>query len=246
MKQWKSLVALSLIAVTAGLGLSVCGGSDDSSSSSAPTTKAPEDILVSNAQVTAGLATLRTAFEDAEAAISSKSATVKTYPDKLNELWFAVEGRIKKNDSLSYINFEDALARMVNAAKSEKAADVQKALDQFTTTADGYLAKFPRPWRRRLHRPRRGAAAGRSSCVSSSSRSSSSARWPSRPVLQARRARGRRGRGDRPAADRPHVDRRDARADQGGRAPSRHCRSADGLPQPLRTSRSRCGSPTTS
>lgn len=142
MKQWKSLVALSLIAVTAGLGLSACGGSDDSSSS-APTTKAPEDILVSNAQVTAGLATLRTAFEDAEAAISSKSATTKTYPDKLNELWFAVEGRIKKNDSLSYINFEDALARMVNAAKSEKAADAQKALDQFTTTADGYLAKFP-------------------------------------------------------------------------------------------------------
>ena len=32
---------------------------------------------------------------------------------------------------------------MVNAAKSEKAADAQKALDQFTTTADGYLAKFP-------------------------------------------------------------------------------------------------------
>jgi hypothetical protein len=142
MKHWKALVAIVVIAA-AGLGLVACGGSSDDSSSSTPTTKAPEDVLVPDSQVTAGLATLRTAFEDAEQAISSKSATVKTYPDKLNELWFAVEGRIKKNDSLSYINFEDALARMVNAAKSEKAADAQKALTQFTTTADGYLAKFP-------------------------------------------------------------------------------------------------------
>ena len=83
----------------------------------------------------AGLATLRTAFEDAEQAITSKSATVKTYPDKLNELWFAVEGRIKKNDPLSYVNFEDALARMVNAAKSSTAADAQKALGN--TGAEG-------------------------------------------------------------------------------------------------------------
>jgi hypothetical protein len=142
MKHWKTLVAVAVIAV-AGLGLTACGGSSDDSSSSAPTTKAPEDILVSNAEVSAGLATLRTAFEDAEQAITSKSATVKTYPDKLNELWFAVEGRIKKNDSLSYINFEDALARMVNAANDGKAADAQKALEQFTTTADGYLVKFP-------------------------------------------------------------------------------------------------------
>jgi len=142
MKHWKALVAVVVIAA-AGLGLTACGGSSGDSSSSAATTKAPEDVLVSNAEVTAGLATLRTAFQDAEQAISSKSATVKTFPDKLNELWFAVEGRVKKNDSLSYINFEDALARMVNAAKSEKAADAQKALAQFTTTADGYLAKFP-------------------------------------------------------------------------------------------------------
>jgi hypothetical protein len=142
MKQPMRVVAVTVLVIAAVVGFTACGGSDDSSSS-APTTKAPEDILVPDAQVTTGLATLRTAFEDAEQAISSKSATVKTYPDKLNELWFAIEGRIKKNDPLSYINFEDALAQMVNAAKDGKAADARKALDQFTTTADTYLAKFP-------------------------------------------------------------------------------------------------------
>jgi hypothetical protein len=142
MTKLKPAVAVVAVVLAGALALGACGGSDDSSSS-APTTKAPEDILVSNAQVTAGLATLRTAFQDAEQAISSKSATVKTYPDKLDELWFAIEGRVKKNDSLSYINFEDALAQMVNAAKSGKAADAKKALEQFETTADGYLAKFP-------------------------------------------------------------------------------------------------------
>jgi soluble cytochrome b562 len=143
MKQWKVLVALSAAAATASLGLTACGGSSGDSASPAPTTKAPEDVLLSNAEVTAGLATLRVAFEDAEQAISSKSSTLKTYPDKLNELWFAVEGRIKTNDSLSYINFEDALAQMVNAANDGKAANAKKALTQFTTTADAYLAKFP-------------------------------------------------------------------------------------------------------
>jgi hypothetical protein len=144
MKHWKALVALVVIAA-AGLGLTACGGSADDASSSTPSTKAPEDVLVPDAQVTAGLATLRVAFQDAATAVSNESATVKSYPDKLNQLWFAVEGRIKKNDPLSYINFEDALARMVNATKDGKgkAADAQKALDQFTTTADGYLVKFP-------------------------------------------------------------------------------------------------------
>jgi hypothetical protein len=132
-----------LLAILVAMGLAACSSSNGGSSGATATTKAPEDVLVPEAQVTAGLATLRTAFQDAETAITSKSATVETYPDKLNELWFAIEGRIKKNDPLSYVNFEDALARMVNAAKDGTAADAQKALAQFTTTADQYLAKFP-------------------------------------------------------------------------------------------------------
>lgn len=141
MKQPKLTVALVTLVATGAAGLAACGS--DESSSSPTTTVAPESILVPDAQVTTGLATLRTAFEDAEQAVSSTSATVKVSADKLEDLWFAIEGRIKKNDPLSYINFEDALARMANAAKDADAADARKALDQFTATADGYLAKFP-------------------------------------------------------------------------------------------------------
>jgi hypothetical protein len=139
-KWWKASAAV--VALLAVVVLAGCSSGGDSSSSTT-TSAAPESVLVPNSQVTEGLATLRTAFTDANQAISSKSATAKTYPDKLNELWFAVEGRIKKNDPLSYVSFEDALAQMSNAAKDGRVADAQKALEKFTTTADGYLAKFP-------------------------------------------------------------------------------------------------------
>ena len=132
------LVALAAVS----LGLASCS-SDDSETASTTTTKAPEDIIVPDREVTAGLASLRTLFQSARDAIASKSATVSSYPDQLEDAWFAIEGTIKKNDPASYITFEDALARMNNAATRGEVAEATKAVDAFNTTADAYLAEHP-------------------------------------------------------------------------------------------------------
>lgn len=136
-----SLAIVAFVTVASG-ALAACG-SDDSSSGSTVTTKAPEEVFAPDSQVTAGLGTLRTLFQSAHDAIASKSATVSSFPAKLEDQWSAIEGTVKKNDPASYITFEDALARIDNAVKSSDAADATKAVDSFNATADAYLAKHP-------------------------------------------------------------------------------------------------------
>jgi hypothetical protein len=133
------VAALASLATTGVTGCS--SGSDDASSST--TTLAPEDVLVPNAQVTRGLATLRVTFEEARDAVVAESATVDELGDDLQDQWFAIEGRIKKNDELSYVAFEDALALMATASDDGDGSAAQRALEQFDNTADSYLARFP-------------------------------------------------------------------------------------------------------
>ena len=129
--------------VIVSLGAFTACSSDDSSTGSTTTTAAPESIIVPDAQVTAGLTALPTIFQSAHDAITSKSATVSSYPDKLEAQWAAIEGTIKKNEPSSYIAFEDALAQMDNAAKNGDAALAQKALDAFNATAEPVPRQAP-------------------------------------------------------------------------------------------------------
>jgi len=138
----RASVSLLVALAAVSLGLVACS-SDDGATSSTTTTKAPEDVIASEREVTAGLASLRTLFQSARDAIASKSATVGSYPDQLEDAWFAIEGTIKKNDPASYISFEDALARINNAATRGEVAEATKAVDAFNATADAYLAKHP-------------------------------------------------------------------------------------------------------
>jgi hypothetical protein len=136
-----AFAALALGAVA--LGGFACSSDSDDASSSTNTTQAPEDVFAADAEVTAGLTELRTTFQQAHDAIAAKSATVSSFPDKLEKQWFAIEGTIKKNDPLSYITMEDALAQVNNAVKSGTASVAQQAVDKFNTAADTYLAKHP-------------------------------------------------------------------------------------------------------
>lgn len=138
-----SLRAL-LVGVTA-LGLVLVAGcsSSSDSKSSTPTTKAPEDVLVTNAKVTAGLASLGTLARTAAGQAQTSPAAAKTTVDQAAEQWEAIEGRIKKNDTDAYLQFEDALSDMRIGAQDKDATKVSKGAGNLAAISAAYLVKFP-------------------------------------------------------------------------------------------------------
>jgi hypothetical protein len=125
-----------------GLALGACSSSSDSSSSTT-TTVAPEDILVPNAEVTAGLAKLGTLVAEAATQAAGDAETAKATVDRSWTQWLAIEGRIKKNDTGAYLEFEDALSDMRIGADDDDAAKVKKGATAVVALSAAYLAKFP-------------------------------------------------------------------------------------------------------
>jgi hypothetical protein len=138
---------LRTAAVAASLALALLGAGCSSSSSDGSkatvTTKAPEEILVSNAQVTSGLNHLRTLVAQAKSEASAKSSTVAKTVDDAWSQWVAIEGRIKKNDTGAYLEFEDALSDMRVGAQEDEPAKVQKGATSVDSLITSYLADFP-------------------------------------------------------------------------------------------------------
>ena len=124
---------------TLTLTLAACGSSGGSSQS-ATTTEAPEDKIVPDAQVTAGLAATQATM--AQLIADPTAATDKALDDMFNG-WVAYEGTVKKNEVEMYLTFEDALAAFTKAGKAKDAAGMTAAAATFADTAKSYLAKHP-------------------------------------------------------------------------------------------------------
>jgi hypothetical protein len=128
--------------------LAACGGDDDdpsgSGSGSDTSAQAPEDLRASDADVAAGLATLKTTATQAAAAVEAGSDnTAQTLDAKIEPTWQPIEGTIKANEPDSYITFEDNFAVMSNAVKDMDADRAKEAADTINSTADAYLEKHP-------------------------------------------------------------------------------------------------------
>jgi hypothetical protein len=139
---------LRTAAVAASLALAVLLGAGCSSSSSddakpTVTTKAPEDILVPNAQVTTGLNNLRTLVAQAKSEVAAKASTLAKTVDDAWSQWQEIEGRVKKNDTGAYLEFEDALSDMRIGAQEDEPAKVQKGAQSVDALITSYLADFP-------------------------------------------------------------------------------------------------------
>jgi hypothetical protein len=135
-------VAASLACtVVVGAGCSSSSSSDDAKSTT--TTLAPEDILVPNAEVTAGLNNLRTLVAQAKTEAASKASTVGQTVDDSWSQWLKIEGRIKKNDTGAYLEFEDALSDMRIGAQEDEPAKVEKGATSVDALITSYLADFP-------------------------------------------------------------------------------------------------------
>ena len=103
----------------------------------------PEDVIVSNAEVTTGLGKLGTLVGEAAAQASGAAATAKSTVNQSWNQWLAIEGRIKKNDTEAYLEFEDALSDMRIGADDKDAAKVKKGSTAVAALIAAYLAKFP-------------------------------------------------------------------------------------------------------
>jgi hypothetical protein len=139
---------LRTVAVAASLaGVLLVGAGCSSSSSgdakSTSTTVAPEDILVPNAEVTTGLGNLRTLVAQAKTEAAAKASTVEQTVDDSWNQWLKIEGRIKKNDTGAYLEFEDALSDMRIGAQEDEPAKVQKGAQSVDALITSYLADFP-------------------------------------------------------------------------------------------------------
>ena len=144
-----SRTRLSRLGVAAAAGLTTltltvaaCGSSGGSSGSStaATTTEEPEDKIVPDAQVTAGLAATQATM--AQLAADPTAATDQAL-DAMFDGWVGYEGTVKKNEVEMYLTFEDALAAFTKAGKAKDAAGMTAAAATFADTAKAYLAKHP-------------------------------------------------------------------------------------------------------
>jgi len=127
-----------------GVLVSACssssGGSSDATRS---TSQAPEDVLVPNAQVAAGLANLGALVAQAGVQARAGADTVKDTANEAWEQWEKIEGRIKKNDIRAYLEFEDALSDVRTGAQDGDAAKVQKGATTIASLITTYLGQFP-------------------------------------------------------------------------------------------------------
>jgi hypothetical protein len=134
-----SLAGVLAFGLVLGTG---CSSSSDSTSSSS-TTRAPEDILVPDAEVATGLATLQDLARTASTEAKTDAEAAKKTAEHAHEQWEDIEGRIKKNDADAYLQFEDALSDLKVGADDQDAAKVAKGATEVATAAAAYLAKYP-------------------------------------------------------------------------------------------------------
>jgi hypothetical protein len=142
----RSVLALTLVGIAVAVaGCSSSGGSSSGGSSSggSSTTEAPEDVLVPNAQVTAGLVTLTELVARARTEALTGSAGLEATVDDAWSQWVEIEGRVKKNDTGAYLEFEDALSDMRVGAKAGDSAKVTRGADAVAALITAYVAKFP-------------------------------------------------------------------------------------------------------
>ena len=98
----------------------------------APSTVAPGpagtvdyDKLVPDAEVTAGLATVR-----------RKAAEVQ-------DAWYGFEATVRRNEKALYLRLEDALADVNAGARDNKAERVARGLQEYDEASQAYLGKHP-------------------------------------------------------------------------------------------------------
>lgn len=136
---WKFVTAASMTAALAvsGCSSSSSGGESDSSETTS------EYAIVPDAEVTAGLAKVRTMAAEIKSLVATDKKAAEARFTELHEVWEEVEGTIKKNDKNSYLNIEDAMGEIKGGVQSDKADRVERGVTDLSTAMDTYLKAHP-------------------------------------------------------------------------------------------------------
>ena len=112
-------------------------GADTASSDEDEDEGSPESHIAPDAEVTAGLAALKTVGD--KVAGAPGGAAAKLASKGLEPVWQPIEGTVKKNEPDIYLDIEDSFQRM----ESGDAANAKKGAAAMATAVDAYLAKHP-------------------------------------------------------------------------------------------------------
>jgi len=112
-------------------------GADSASSGSSDDEGSPESHIAPDAEVTAGLAALKTVGD--KVASTPGGAASKLASKGLEPVWQPIEGTVKKNEPDLYLDIEDSFQRM----ESGDLANAKKGAQSMATAVDAYLAKHP-------------------------------------------------------------------------------------------------------
>ena len=112
-------------------------GADSASSGSSDDEGSPESHIAPDAEVTAGLAALKTVGD--KVASAPGGAASKLASKGLEPMWQPIEGTVKKNEPDLYLDIEDSFQRM----ESGDLANAKKGAQSMATAVDAYLAKHP-------------------------------------------------------------------------------------------------------
>ncbi|MGE0879449.1 MAG: hypothetical protein AB7L13_09770 [Acidimicrobiia bacterium] len=135
----RRFAALVLALPLALAPLAACG--DDSNESS----EVPENVIVSDADVTKGLAQMTTYVDEVVQKVKDKAgskAATASY-DEAHEVWESVEGTVKKNSQELYLRFEDGLTALKNAANGTDVDKATKAAADVASATADYLKAHP-------------------------------------------------------------------------------------------------------
>ena len=130
-----------LSAVAVGI-LLVTSCSSDSKPASPAATAAPEECHASDADVTAGLGRMTTSAAKIAATVAAGSK-VEHAQDQLEVDWEQIEGTFKGNEPDLYLQVEDAMTAIDNAAADGNSADTATATEDLDTAIRSYLAEHP-------------------------------------------------------------------------------------------------------
>ena len=137
------LSASAAVVAVAGLALAVPACSSSKTSGGSSSTQAPEDQLVSAADVAAGLAGIQQLNSTAALTLDRDQAGAKATLDQVETSWRTIEGTVKHNDVNAYLDFEDALGSLRNGVDQNNVDKATTAAAAFATHASTYLDTWP-------------------------------------------------------------------------------------------------------
>ena len=142
---WRRLLAVLVAGVALSVFVSACGDDSGSSADSAESSSggtSPEDVIVPDSAVTAGLNQSIADMKALAAGVADGTAT-DTQFEQVHEGWASIEGTVKQNNPEAYLGLEDTLAAMQKAISEKDAAAAKQAASDFEADATAYLAEHP-------------------------------------------------------------------------------------------------------